>query len=129
MDWITILEQMFQIVIFPLLGAATAYLIYLINVKTNEIKKNTNSELATKYLTLLNETIVDAVIATNQTYVEALKKEGKFDLEAQKIAFTKTYETVIKLLTEDAKKYLVESVSDLETYITNKIESEVNFNK
>ena len=129
MDWTLILEQIFQIVIFPLLGAATAYLVYLINVKINEIKKNTNSELAKKYLTLLNETIVDAVIATNQTYVETLKKEGKFDAEAQKIAFTKTYETVMKLLTEDAKKYLVESVSDLEIYITNKIEAEVNFNK
>ena len=85
--------------------------------------------MAQKYLTLLNDTIVNAVIATNQTYVETLKKEGKFTADAQKTAFTKTYETVMSLLTEDAKKYLVESVNDLEIYITNKIEAEVNFNK
>lgn len=129
MNWMLILEQVFEIVIFPLLGVATAYLIYLINTKINELKKNTKSELAKKYLTLLNETIADAVIATNQTYVEALKKEGKFDAEAQKTAFTKTYETVMNLLTEEARMYLTESISDLEIYVSNKIEAEVNYNK
>ena len=42
-----------------------------------------------KYLSMLTETITSCVIATNQTYVEALKKEGKFDLEAQKLRLRK----------------------------------------
>ena len=36
---------------------------------------------------MLSETITKCVVATNQTYVETLKKQGKFDKEAQKIAF------------------------------------------
>ena len=32
------------------------------------------------YLDMLNTTISSAVLATTQTYVDALKKEGKFDL-------------------------------------------------
>jgi hypothetical protein len=36
---------------------------------------------------MLTDTITKCVIATNQTYVETLKKEGKFDLEAQEVAF------------------------------------------
>jgi hypothetical protein len=36
---------------------------------------------------MLNRTITECVIATNQTYVETLKQQGKFDEEAQKIAF------------------------------------------
>ena len=44
MDWMTTLEQLFQMVIFPLLGVATAYLIYLINTKINELKKKTDND-------------------------------------------------------------------------------------
>ena len=39
---------------------------------------------------MLNETITKCVIATTQTYVETLKKEGKFDKTAQETAFSKT---------------------------------------
>ena len=35
-------------------------------------------------------TVIDCVIATNQTYVDALKAEGKFDADAHREAFKKT---------------------------------------
>ena len=82
-----------------------------------------------KYLDILDKTICEAVIATNQTYVEALKKAGKFDGAAQAEAFKKTYETVMKLLTEEAKTYLTTLVGDLEADIQNKIEAQVNLAK
>ena len=69
------------------------------------------------------------VIATNQTYVESLKKQGKFDAEAQKVAFNQTYEAVMCILSEEAKEYLNEAVGDLNLYITQKIEAEVQLNK
>jgi hypothetical protein len=78
---------------------------------------------------MLNDTITDCVIATSQTYVIALKKEGKFDAEAQKKAFTMTYEAVVQLLTEDATEYLNAAIGDLQLYITQKIEAEVQLNK
>ena len=78
---------------------------------------------------MLDKTICDAVIATNQTYVEALKKEGKFDADAQKKAFEQTYNTVMKLLTADAKEYLETAVADLTVYINTRIEAEVNVSK
>lgn len=129
MDWIMIVEQMFKLVIFPILGVAGIYLTYLISVKIDELKKKTNSDMVKKYLDMLNDTIANAVLATTQTYVEALKKEGKFDLEAQKIAFNKTYEAVMAVLTDEAKKYITETVGDITTYVTNRIEAEVNINK
>ena len=75
---------------------------------------------------MLEQTIISCVIATNQTYVEALKKEGKFDAEAQKIAFDKTFSAVITILCDDAYDYLSEAIGDLEEYITNRIEAEDN---
>ena len=78
---------------------------------------------------MLNETIAAAVLATTQTYVEALKKQGKFDEAAQKEAFKQTYEAVMKVLTDEAMKYITVSVGDIETYITNQIESQVKITK
>lgn len=83
----TILTQIFEVCLIPLLGALTTLLIVYINTKRKELEKTTNSELITKYLNMLADTIVDCVTATNQTYVETLKKQGKFDEEAQQIAF------------------------------------------
>lgn len=129
MDWANVVKQIFELVVFPLLGIGTTYLIVLINAKIKELKKQSDSDLEKKYLDMLNNTIVDCVLATNQTYVNELKKQDKFDLDAQKIAFQKTYENVMALLTDEAKKYLSEALGDLQTYVNNKIEAEVLLNK
>ena len=64
-------------------------------------------------------------MATNQTYVDALKEQNAFDKEAQKIAFEKTKDAILKLLTEECKKCLGEIVGDLNEYITAQIEAAV----
>lgn len=129
MDWMMILSQLFEIVIFPLLAIGAVYLINLIKIKIQELKQKKDNELHSKYLGMLETTIIDCVLSTTQTYVEALKKEGKFDADAQKIAFTKTYTNVMAILNKDAKKYLEEAIGDLETYVYNKIEAEVKLTK
>ena len=125
MNWLEILEQIFQIVVIPLLGVGTLYLISLIKTKKMKLLEEVDSEIATKYINLLEQTIIDCVIATNQTYVNSLKEQGKFDAEAQKEAFQKTFNAVMTILTDDAKEYLALAIGDLEVYVTNKIESTV----
>jgi hypothetical protein len=129
MDWMKVLEQTFELVVYPVLSLVGVYLTYLISVKIHEIKQKTNDETAKKYLDMLDTTIQNAVLATTQTYVESLKKEGKFDAEAQKAAFKQTYDAVMKVLTADAIKYITTAVGDLEIYITNKIEADVKLCK
>lgn len=129
MDWMNVLSQVFEIVIFPLLGIGTIYLIGLIKTKIQELKQKKDDELYHKYLAMLEDTIISCVLSTTQTYVEALKKEGKFDADAQKIAFTKTYTNVMNILGDDVKEYLQEVIGDLETYVYNKIEAEVKLTK
>ena len=123
------LQQIFQICIIPLLGVLTAYLVKYIQVKAEEIKTTTDNELTKKYVDMLAKTISDCVIATNQTYVDNMKKENAFDAEAQRHAFQVTYAAVLNLLTDEAKVYLEAFYGDLNGYITNKIEAEVNWNK
>lgn len=129
MDWLNILQQIFQLCIIPLFAIITRSLVIYISTTKDELKNKTDNELAKKYLDLLNDTIANCVIATNQTYVEALKKENAFTADAQKAAFEKTYQAVIATLSEEAQKYLPEVVGDLQTYITQKIEASVNQNK
>ena len=129
MEWLILLADIFEVCVIPLLGVLTAYLVAFIRSKSKELAVKTDSELAQKYITMLGETISACVIATNQTYVENLKKDQIFDAEAQKEAFQKTYDAVMAVLTEEAKVYLANAYGDLNTYITNKIEAEVKLNK
>ena len=129
MNWLEILNTIFQVAIIPLILAGSAYLISLIAAKAKQVRDKTNSDIANKYIYMVEDTITKAVIATTQTYVEALKNKNAFDEEAQKEAFKRTYNAVVAVLTEDAKKYLTETVGDLEAYITTRIEYNVNVSK
>ena len=111
------------------LTALGGYCFTYINKKKQELQQKMDNELVTKYTNMLEETIIACVAATNQTFVDSLKKQGAFDEAAQKEAFTQTYNNVMAILNADCYKYLTEVVSDIEVYITNKIEAEVNFAK
>ena len=128
MDW-EIIGKIFEVCIIPLLGVLTAYLVKLIKIKSLEITNKVDNDIADKYINMLADTISACVIATNQTYVEALKKENSFNADAQKKAFNLTFESVMNVLTDEAKTYLTTIYGDLNAYITTKIEAEVNSSK
>lgn len=129
MDWLSVLAQVFEVCIIPLLGLLTAWLISYINTKRKQLVDKSKNDTMDKYINMLADTITNCVIATNQTYVENLKKENMFTAEAQKEAFTKTYNAVMDILTDEAKDYLTEAYGDLSAYITQRIEAEVSLNK
>ena len=129
MDWTEIVEQLFTIVLFPLLGTLTVFICTLLSAKNKQIQAEVDNELCKKYADMLTNTIKECVIATNQTYVESLKNKGEFNVEAQKEAFQRTYESVMAILSEEAKIYLTSAFGDLNIYIANKIEEEVVENK
>ena len=111
------------------LTALCGYLLTYINKKKQALQQDINNELVTKYTDLIEQTIIDCVTATNHTYVEALKKEGAFTKEAQREAFSRTLNNIMSILTEDCYEYLTTITSDVDKYIANKIEAEVNFAK
>lgn len=127
--WIVILQQIFEVAIIPLIGVLTGVLIKYINSKSAAAIATTENAEAKKYIAMLDNTITSCVLATTQTYVDSLKKAGKFDAEAQKTAFEMTYNAVLNVLTDDAKEYLTAFYGDLGAYMTNKIEAEVQNTK
>lgn len=129
MDWLNLIQNIFEACVVPLLTILTGFLIKFIRAKAEELKEKNDNDIFNKYICLLENTITSCVIATNQTYVDALKQKNAFDMAAQKEAFRQTYEAVMAILTTDAKVYLNQSLGDLESYVKNKIEAEVNINK
>ena len=129
MNWSELISNIFQVCLLPRLGILTRYLVAFIAMKSEEMKQKTNNETAQKYLQMATDTITACVIATNQTYVESLKAQGKFDKEAQEVAFNRTLEAVLALMNDEVKEYITEVFGDLNTYLTTQIEAAVNGTK
>ena len=129
MDWIELLNEIFRLCILPLLGVLTTFIVKFLRAKSAEITNQTDNDLVDKYINMLTDTICNCVIATNQTYVDALKKADTFDEAAQKEAFRLTYEHVISILSDEAKTYLTAVFGDLDSLITALIEAQVKENK
>lgn len=124
-----LLFQIFELCIVPLLAVLTGYLVQWIKAKTAEVTEKNQKDVFDKYITMLGETIAKCVSATNQTYVDALKKAGSFDAEAQKHAFEMTLNAVMNVLGKDAIEYLTAIYGDLTSYLTTLIEAEVKAQK
>ena len=128
-NWLTLLQEILEVCIIPLLGILTTYLVMFIKNKAQQISENTHNELRAKYIMMLSDTITTCVIATNQTYVDNLKKDNAFTKEAQLEALQKTFDAVLAILTEEAQAYLSEVYGDLNAYIMAQIEATVKANK
>ncbi len=129
MDWNAIISDVFQVVLIPLLGLLVSYFIKWVNARAAQLKANAENETQVKYINMLTATITNAVVATNQTYVNSLKQQGRFDAEAQKKAFEMTLEAVKATITDEACKYLEEALCDIDKYINTQIEAIVSYNK
>jgi hypothetical protein len=125
MDWLNLLNEIFNVCIIPLLGILTKYFVEYLSLKRQEISSAMNETQKAKYIAMLIETIEDCINATNQTYVDSLKASGSFDKAAQEEAFKKTYDNIMLILSEESKKYLAEIYGDLDIYIKQKIEAEI----
>ena len=121
-----LINQLFQVCLIPMLGALTTFIVIWIKAKSAELQKKTNNDILNKYVQMATDTITNCVIATNQTYVNSLKEQGKFDEAAQKEAFQRTYQAVLLILSDEAKEYLNNAFGDLNKYLQEKIESTVN---
>ena len=99
---------------------------------TSKIAKNAAESAPSKYSEIiygLENVVNKAVITTNQTFVNELKKQGKFDKEAMQEAYRRTYESIIASLSQSFFEYIDEEAVDIDALLKNMIETSVNWNK
>lgn len=110
-------------------GIATL-ITYGVGVLVAKLQARTKNEKAGYALTNLERLVQQVVQEVNQTFVESLKKEGKFDVEAQREAFELASEKIKKLTTDKVIKVINELSNDnFEEYIKTQIENQVNLQK
>lgn len=122
MNWAEIGTQ----IITGIIGVLIAGLGTLITVLINKYVKN--DKLKT-ILNSLNETVKNAVSEVYQTYVEALKKDGMFDAEAQKEALNKALIIIKTNLPTEALDWVKENYSDIDAYFRSLIEATIGLLK
>ena len=118
MDWETVLAEVIATLAKLLIAVCIPYAMKLLKDKINNDKVN-------KYIDKAQNVIIQCVDYVNQTYVDALKEEGKFGKEAQHTAFEMSKDYVYKLLDEKAKEAVVEIFGDFELWVDSMIESSV----
>ena len=99
---------------------------------TSKVAKDAAESTPSKYSGIIYalENIVNrAVITTNQTFVNELKKQGKFDKEAMEAAYNKTFNSIVASLSQSFFEYIDEETVDIDALLKNMIETSVNWNK
>lgn len=85
-------------------------------------KKIKDRDLA-RWSSAIAEIIFNAVQSVQQTFVDTMKKAGKFDEAAAKEAKEKAMAIIKSQLTEELRKYITDNFGDMEEWLTVQIES------
>ena len=108
------IQDVLYLIITGILPLLITYGILFLKVKIKEQEKNLENDQLVKY--------IDAA-------TDAMKKEGKFDAEAQKTAKQMAIDKAKALITEDSKAAIETLYSDFEAYLNDAIEELVRENK
>ena len=119
---LNILSVVVSAVVLPIISLIGAKLVSFINTKISNEKAN-------KLLASATEIVTSAVRSVFQTYVEALKKEGKFDKDSQLNALTQAKEIALNQMTGEVKNYITTNYGELDSWLTTQIESTINLLK
>lgn len=106
----------------PTLGG---FLLNLLDKSMKAFIQKVDNETAKRFLNEAADVVHDAVASTFQTYVDAMKKAGTFDEEAQKQALSMALAACWASLSPEALEFIENRFNDVTAYLTNKIEAEV----
>jgi hypothetical protein len=124
-----LLFDLLQAVIIAAVPIITKYLCDLLKAKKEEATAKVTDGTAKRLLNEAGDAVITAVTVTNQTYVDTLKKSGTFTPENQREAFQKSYDTAMKIMTQEAKDFISSAYGSLTEWLTLKIEEQVKVQK
>lgn len=93
------------------------------------IRTKIKSEQVARIIDRAGTIIEKSVTLVNQTFVDALKENGKFDRATQKAAFDMCKQRVLSMLNEESVKAIYETFGDFDEWIRMQIEASVRTNK
>lgn len=124
-----ITQSLFHAVAVIVIPALAAYIVAKLKAWEVAAKEKAQSELAAKYLDEAADAVSTAVLCVAQTYTDKLKESGAFSAENKKEAFDMAVSKAQSLLPANVEQFLNETYSDLNEYLTTRIEAEVKLLK
>ena len=119
------LQSLLYIVVTAIVPITLPFVIKLVKAQVNKIDNQKVKEL----LDMAFNDVSVAVTQVTQTYVDSLKKEGKFDEVTQKVAFEKAKTLALELINKESKEAITKMHGDLNNYIDVLIEKAVHDTK
>lgn len=123
MNWEELISSIMYVVITVIVPMVGIYIKTFLQTKIDamlaEMENNKNKALVEQAVEAI-ETIVDSV---SQTYVDALKKEGKFNEEAHKKAKELAIQKAKLAIAEEAKEAVSSIYCDFDSFLDDKIEA------
>lgn len=116
---INIISVVVTVIVIPLITLIGTKLVTWINSKIN-------NEKATSILTTATNVVISAVRSVLQTYVDTLKKEGKFDDASKKLALLKAKDIALSQIGTGVQMYIEKTYGDLDVWLTTQIEATIN---
>lgn len=123
------LHEILYVVVVATVPVVAKFLISYLETRRAEAQVKLEKRVFEDTVLETTDLIKKAVDTTSQTYVDSLKQSGKFDAEAQKEAFQRSFENVKTLLDNDSKQLLETAYSDLDKWIELQIESYIRSQK
>lgn len=112
-----VVYKLLQYVVMVAMAYAMAYVTGLIaKIKDDRVRLHLN-----KAAELANQ----AVLTTNQNFVDNLKKAGTFDEKQADMAFRKSVKLTKNLMTDETKKVVEGAVGDFEVFLMTLVEQQV----
>jgi len=105
-----------------LITAGGAYAVALIRRGTAKIEKQIDNELASKYIDMASEAVVQAVAYTSQVFADSLKVDGAFTKEKQIEAFNMAKDKALEIISDTSLKAINDVYGDLDAWLDTKIE-------
>lgn len=128
-NWNELLQTLLYTVITTILPIITAYIISFLKAKRDEKLQDINNEYIRNTLKDAMDIILDTVDTISQTFVDDLKKDGKFDKDKQKEALEKAINQAKKLMSEEVISLIIEKYNDLDEWIRTQIEAYIKAKK
>lgn len=110
------LKDVLYILVTGLSGTLVAFLCAFMKSKIAELNLD-------KYTNLALDAVIDACNSVAMTYVDELKKAGKFTKDAQANAKLKAMTIIDELINVKTKSVIETAYGDYYTWVNNKIES------
>ena len=118
-------KDILYILITAAVPVLTTYVCKFLYAKWTEGKVKIENEKIADTLNSVVNMVLDVVEATNQTFVDELKKKGEFTKETAEEAFNISKETALQMLSNDAADIITAVYGDVDVYLNTLIEATV----